>query len=50
MTTQSRITIATAARTTITGVIEQPTHRLESGPHGRHAHHLDLSRTTAGRW
>ncbi|WP_344253225.1 glycosyl hydrolase family 65 protein [Pseudonocardia hydrocarbonoxydans] len=43
VTTQSRITIATAARTTVTGAEDQPARRLESGPHGRHTHHLDLS-------
>ncbi|WP_205730015.1 glycosyl hydrolase family 65 protein [Blastococcus sp. TF02-8] len=42
VTTTSRITIATAARTTVTGVGRSKEHRLESVVEGRYAHRLEV--------
>ncbi|MBJ7450459.1 MAG: HAD family hydrolase [Blastococcus sp.] len=41
VTTQSRITISTAARTIVRGVPVPMPRRVESGPDGRHAHRFD---------
>ncbi|WP_211660750.1 glycosyl hydrolase family 65 protein [Modestobacter muralis] len=41
-TTQSRITVSTAARTVVHGASVPTPRRLESGPEGRHAHRVEV--------